>query len=315
MAPHWLVFLDESGDFCDAGDLVGLGGLALRSDAVLRPHEIRTVIRQALPWVPLPPHAAHLRMPAFHLALWMGADELHRRSFPDAAREGLAAAELLVASSVTPAVKTFRDRARRSASIDFGLLRWVHEWIRARSPTVAAELASLCDRYLHAMKTVLGALGGELTHGPVFLIAAFATPLVDASAVLTAPARYGALATALFAGIQSLTEGHGEAASGPIWVHSAMPWFPCASWRSTVEELRTWWRAARAPLQEPSLAAGAPARLLMPLPVAYDKRSPPGLYLADFVINRLRGELRGRRRPFSPLVIEPLLPDSRWGAH
>ena len=65
MTTSWVLFVDESGNFSDASDVVAVGGLLLRDSPALQPHVLKASLQRAVPELPWPFHAAFVNQPAY----------------------------------------------------------------------------------------------------------------------------------------------------------------------------------------------------------------------------------------------------------
>jgi hypothetical protein len=293
----WLLFIDESGDLEDEREVACVGGLLLQErDAVQVGKVLRRLIETVYPHVRYPPHATVLNMAAGHLAAWM----LTRNDHPLAQR--LRDAERLFEAKHrqigrSPALDPFLNAVARSEMPDFGNLALCNGWLASCAPDAFAVLEDIrwrCDERLVAH---LAQTASHLRpRRELVLLAA-----VDMGGALEpegrpSEERYLRLLRVLFEKVYLVLR---DGAPGPqlrqrVSVTVAGRRVQDAIRPLTVEDLeREKLAAAAFPLHPPP--PGGPCRIVelrAEVQRRYDGTAPAGIVLADFLMNRLRQELR-----------------------
>jgi hypothetical protein len=198
--------------------------------------------------------------------------------------------------AIAEAVRSLASEGREPGNEQ--LIAW-DGLLRAHAPSLADELELLVEQDAHRMRQVLAGtatLFGAEAPGDAFIVAATDTGHVDGYAVedpVVARDRYLALLGVLFERTLALLCERVEA-DARVWTTAA---------RRTVERRDV----GRFPLMPRNIGAAAAVAASFPLfdagrtrcpklvPAdvrAYDAAVTPGLVLADFVANRLRGALR-----------------------
>jgi len=286
-----MLHLDESGDFSSPDEPVFIAGLMLQE----RPSDVAdeilgNALRRIDPLVPYPPHATDLRQLAWWVARWMLADVTVRDGHP--ARDTLdRAAALLQRASADRAVAPMLAALEEQRMPGYDVLRSATRWLRAHAPALRPELESLSRRAEDHYRSVGARLRALYGDARCHVLAA-----ADPGGLSPDGAdRYLALLTVLFERVFALLR------ASPAQRHEVRV---VAAQRHVTDgrvlhrrmlmpqDLGACVRRAEAfPLLAPVTAPDGNVRILPWASVAYREQVAPGVALADFVANRLRGVL------------------------
>ncbi len=286
---RWTLHLDESGDFAVPGETVLIAGLMLQEAASGAADEmLGAALRRLDPLVPYPPHATELRQTAWWIARWALADSAVRAAHPARLVLDRAAAALQRALP-DRSLARMADALRQGQMPDYDALKSASRWLRAASPMIYAELEALArgaeDRY-RALGVQLRAVYGDAR---CHILAAVdgGGPAVDGTD------RYLSLLTALFERVFALLRAN-PAQAHEVRVVAAQRHVTDARLPRRrmlmPQDLGACVRRAEAfPLLAPVPPPDGNVRILPWGAVAYREQVAPGVALADFVANRLRG--------------------------
>lgn len=286
---EWVLFLDESGSFAN-DPAVFLGGVLVqeRDDPDLA-RVIRERIRSVDPTVRYPPHATDLKLPATHLANWLAASREARAEHPLAVDLSIAV-ESLPQAQLPPAFHDLVDRWRRGEAHgdDRDILQATTNWLRSEHPQPYRLLCSIADQWSVGMRDVLADLAASWGTDRCFLIGAADVDPDDE----TPGDRYLRLLEAVFERVFAFLrtrppQGH------KIWVRAEGRKIGHELYGSIHIRPIDVGGAVRAaelfPLHPPQAPADPHVRLVPRMPEWKAGEYHPGIVLADFIANQLRG--------------------------
>jgi hypothetical protein len=295
----WLLYIDESGDLEDEGKVACVGGLLLQErDAAKVGDVLRKLLEAVYPHVRYPPHAADLNLAAGHLAAWMLA------RVPHPLAERLGNAERMFEAHLSemghaPSVNPFLNALARREMPAFRDLALCNAWMAQFATDALAALEEVrreCDeRLVSSLAQAADRLRSRRRE--LVLLAAVdmgrTVPLPDGRPT---EERYLRLLRVLFEKAYLVLR---DGAPGPhprqeLRVTVAGRGVQGATRPITVEDVeREKLAAAAFPLYPPS--AGDSCRIVnfrVAVQRRYDGTAPAGIVFADFLMNRLRQELR-----------------------
>lgn len=261
----WQAFVDESGDF-DEPDNVVVAAVLCRGAG---PSQVamRAALEVALPDIPYPPHAAHLRVRSFLAAALLFEPPLERRA-PAIVREVAGR----IARSRDPEAMALRDEAARCRSeghpahyMDLSVLSRADAWIARTDFDASEALARVLEERQRALFDWVGAMGGS------FSLAAAGQAGAASSA--RGAERYRAVLAAALERVEQLIGGRATVVVRPSRRHDS-----------------------RAVVLDPLPGHPAPITVQIARMEGYGKQVHPAFVLADVAANRLRYVLRGSWR-------------------
>ncbi|MFM2151871.1 MAG: hypothetical protein RL199_306 [Pseudomonadota bacterium] len=291
----WHLFIDESGRFEDRGEDVCVGGWLIEApnDASVD-RVLRRQLARAFPSFAYPPQAKHVNIGAAHLVSFASLQPKVRRSHPDAERlEAAVDRTRFRPTPPSPGAARIHDALREgrwpTASTTVEDLRSYGSWLRRVDRALFDALEAEVREARARLASMTATIAREVAPGACALVLATETqrPAAEAPA---SPDRYLGLLETLLSRVVALLRAR-SGADHHVWVHvegrhveSCFPRHPLMP--SHVGQ------AARAALLAPGPAAGSTNIRFVPDSIARkDDAMPAGVAVADFITNRLRGQV------------------------
>ncbi|RKH11169.1 hypothetical protein D7V97_11840 [Corallococcus sp. CA053C] len=155
-----LACVDETGNFDCPSEVLGVGGPVLAVDSKTE-GALEAMLRRALPYIPFPPHAAHLNLRSYHALSWRrlrpAKQEKLRGAFPNLA----AVEKVLLARSDLP------DILKHPLALpEIHDLKDCDQWFRRNEPDSYSLLGEVLEevqqRGLYFLKDVARHMNGKL---------------------------------------------------------------------------------------------------------------------------------------------------------
>jgi len=293
------LFVDESGDFKDPDAEVAVAGVWMQTyDSAQMRLRLERALRQVVPVGPYPPHANRLRYPGW-LAL-ASMVEVADNERGAAIRKRAAPAVRAIQSSAEAAAQQGRDAVRACAEsgkeIPWEVAREVDEWLQ-----------QIEERSHRALKWAVRDMDGAF----VQLLSHLQTDVLDGGRCCVAgawegreagppsdeaPDRYVALLEALIERVFTIAADR-KPPMQLVHAHVATRWVtrpgvprgedPASKALRTRDITEAFRQAAGFPVG----CKPAHVQFFPHPPASYDRTVHPGIVLADFVANRLRGRV------------------------
>jgi hypothetical protein len=284
------LFVDESGSFEDADGTSCVVGIVVEAPLrALPPRCLEEALKNDVPWLPWPLHASFYNLGAYHLISWMRAKGKQRSVFPLGDKLGHLE-NLVLQSRDEPSRDVRKIVARPDVVVPYELVCRLQRSLEQTAPDAMLALRTCVDLVEDRLRKRLGALSAETK---AFVVAAAAAP--DSERDSREPDLYLSALAAMLERLASLV----LEMTREIWPVIAVRGVSMGGTPRLLDASlvgRLWTEAVR------TVVPGTPPPMMWPAkPDRYDARVHPGLVLADFVANRLRGPLSSKRTGWQAL--------------
>jgi hypothetical protein len=301
----WQLFIDESGNFDDSSDTCVVGGVLVHANEQGRDASVRAALMDAAPGARYPYHASAARSSSGRVYATITSSRDNARGGEDEKRLAREAVALFTKHASRKEAHSLLDAIERKKEPQHAVLRDCDLLLGATAPELAGQLAKVVEQDKARVRQVLQhsaeLFGASDTEGAI-VVAAIDEGELDDRDVDDATIerdRYLALLAVLLERVSMLL--HGCAAS--VWYFASTRYV-------TRRDVGTF------PLDNANLQAATRLANEFPLRVAEPRQAPrlinggrqqynatvrPGLVLADFASNAIRGSVKNSR------------PDLGWG--